>query len=124
KQHGFNIGGPAIKDRLFLFGNYEKTEENSAIGIGTKYFPNLTSFKAPFDENSSNVRTDWRVSQNHDFLFRWSRNENSNLGGFGGDKTPSRGDIKNINTPQFPAGDRFPAPYKLYHHVPPAPTAF
>jgi len=104
KQYGFNIGGPAIKDRLFWFGNYEKTEENSAIGIGTKYFPNLTSFKAPFDENSSNVRTDWRVSQNHDFLFRWSRNENSNLGGFGGNRLPSSGNINTNTTHQFAAG--------------------
>src|SRR5262249_58709618 len=108
KQHGFNIGGPAIKDRLFLFGNYEKTEENSAIGIGTKYFPNLTSFKAPFDENSSNVRTDWRVSQKHHFLFRWSRNENSNLRGFGGEKSPSRREHKTHHTPPIPAQGCFP----------------
>src|SRR5215470_8964324 len=104
KQYGFNIGGPAIKDRLFWFGNYEKTEENSAIAIGTKYFPNLAPFKAPFDENSSNVRTDWRVSQNHDFLFRWSRNENSNLGGFGGNRLPSSGNINTNTTHQFAAG--------------------
>jgi Carboxypeptidase regulatory-like domain len=104
KQYGFNIGGPAIKDRLFWFGNYEKTEENSAIGIGTKYFPNLTSFKAPFNENSSNVRTDWRVSQDHDFLFRWSRNENSSLGGFGGNRLPSSGNINTNTTNQFAAG--------------------
>src|SRR5262249_57974234 len=90
KQYGFNIGGPAIKDRLFWFGNYEKTEENSAIGIGTKYFPNLTSFKAPFDENSSNVRTDWRGSPKHQFLLRLRRNEKSNLRGVRGAKgTPN-----------------------------------
>ncbi|HKE05631.1 MAG TPA: carboxypeptidase regulatory-like domain-containing protein [Blastocatellia bacterium] len=104
KQYGFNVGGPAIKDRLFWFGNYEKTEENSAISINTQYFPNLTSFKGPFNENSSNVRTDWRVSQNHDFLFRWSRNENSNLGGFGGNRLPSSGNINTNTTHQFAAG--------------------
>src|SRR5215510_3773500 len=104
KQYGFNIGGPAIKDRLFWFGNYEKTEENSAISINTQYFPNLTSFKGPFDENSSNVRTDWRVSQKHDFLFRWSRDENSNLGGFGGNRLPSSGNINTNTTHQFVAG--------------------
>src|SRR5215475_6019497 len=104
KQYGFNVGAPAIKDRLFWFGNYEKTEENSAISINTQYFPNLTSFKGPFDENSSNVRTDWRVSQNHDFLFRWSRNENSNLGGFGGNRLPSSGNINTNTTHQFVTG--------------------
>lgn len=104
KQYGFSIGGPAFKDRLFWFGNYEKTDEKSAISINTPYFPNLTTFKAPFDENSSNVRTDWRVSQNHDFFFRWSRNENSNLGGFGGIKLPSGGNINTNTAHQFVSG--------------------
>lgn len=104
KQYGFSLGGPAIKERLFWFGNYEKTQENSAISINTPYFPSLTTFKAPFDENSSNVRTDWRVSQNHDFLFRWSRNENSSVGGFGGIKLPSGGNINTNTTHQFVTG--------------------
>lgn len=104
KQYGFSLGGPLVKDRFFWFGNYEKTQENSAISVNTPYFPNLTTFKAPFDENSSNVRADWRVSQNHDFFFRWSRNENSNLGGFGGIKLPSGGNINANTTHQFVSG--------------------
>ncbi|HWQ35225.1 MAG TPA: carboxypeptidase regulatory-like domain-containing protein [Blastocatellia bacterium] len=101
KQYGFSLGGPALRDRLFWFGSYEKTEEKSAIGISTPYFPGLTSFKAPFDENSSTVRADWRISQKNDFLFRWSRNENSSLGGFGGSKLPSGGNINSNTTNQY-----------------------
>jgi hypothetical protein len=104
KQYGFSLGGPAIKERLFWFGNYEKTQENSAISLNTPYFPSVTTYKAPFDENSSNVRTDWRVSQNHDFLFRWSRNENSSLGGFGGNRLPSSGNVNTNTTHQFATG--------------------
>src|SRR5262245_58880860 len=104
KQYGFSLGGPAIKERLFLFGSYEKTDENSAISINTAYFPQLTSFAAPFDENSSNVRVDWRVSQNHDAFLRWTRNENSSLGGFGGNRLPSSGNINTNTTHQFVAG--------------------
>ncbi|MGH9844156.1 MAG: carboxypeptidase regulatory-like domain-containing protein, partial [Blastocatellia bacterium] len=97
KQYGGSLGGPAIKDRLFWFGNVEKTVENSAIGIATRYFPSLTSFKAPFDELSSTVRADWIISPRNNLLFRWSRNSNSNLGGFGGNKLPSGANI-NANT--------------------------
>ena len=104
KQYGFSLGGPAIKDRLFWFGNYEKTKENSAISINTPYFPQLTAFKAPFDEDSSNVRTDWHVSKRHDFLFRWSYDDNSSLGGFGGNKLPSGGNINANTTHQFVTG--------------------
>lgn len=104
KQYGFSLSGPAIKDRLFWFGNYEKTDENSSISVSTPYFPNLSTFKAPFEDTSSNVRTDWHISQNHDFLFRWSRNENSNLGGFGGNKPPSDGNINANTTNQLAAG--------------------
>ena len=104
KQYGGSLGGPAIKDRLFWFGNVEKTDENSAIGISTPYFPALTSFKAPFEETSANVRGDWRVSQANDFFFRWSYNDNSNLGGFGGNKLPSGGNVNANTTYQYVLG--------------------
>jgi hypothetical protein len=104
KQYGFSLGGPLVKDRFFWFGSYEKTDEKSAISINTPYFPNLTTFKAPFDETSSNVRTDWHVSQRNDFFFRWSRDENSNLGGFGGNRLPSGGNINTNTTHQLVAG--------------------
>jgi Carboxypeptidase regulatory-like domain len=104
KQYGFSLGGPAVKDRLFWFGSYEKTDENSAISINTPYFPQLTTFAAPFDENSSNARADWRVSRNHDAFFRWTRNKNSSLGGFGGNRLPSSGNINANTTHQFVAG--------------------
>src|SRR5262245_282197 len=41
EQYGGNIGGPAIRNKLFWFGNFEKTHESSAIGIATPYFPSL-----------------------------------------------------------------------------------
>jgi len=104
KQYGFNLSGPALKDRLFWFGNYEKTDENSSISVSTPYFPNLSTFKAPFQDTSSTVRTDWHTSQRHDFLFRWSRDDNSNFGGFGGNKPPSDGNINANTTHQLAAG--------------------
>ena len=103
KQYGFNFGGPAVKDRLFWFANVEKTQENAAIGISTPYFPTLTSYKAPFDMLSSTLRSDWRVSPKNDVFVRWSRDHNSSLGNFGGNRLPSSGNV-NANTTNQVAG--------------------
>ena len=104
KQFGANVGGPALRDRLFWFANIEKTKENSAIGISTPYFPSLTSYKAPFDLLSSTLRGDWRVSQKHDVFVRWSRDDNSSLGNFGGNRLPSSGNINSNTTNQVAGG--------------------
>ena len=39
EQYGGSLGGPALKNQLFWFANIEKTNEDSAIGISTPYFP-------------------------------------------------------------------------------------
>ena len=104
KQFGSNFGGPALKDRLFWFANIEKTKENAAIGLSTPYFPNLTSYKAPFDALSTTIRSDWRVSQTHDLFVRWSRDDNSSFGNFGGNRLPSSGNINSNITNQIAVG--------------------
>jgi len=101
KQYGGSLGGRVIKDKLFWFGNVEKTDENSAVSISTPYFPSLTSFAAPYQQTSSTVRADWIISQRHNFLFRWSRDDNSNFGGFGGIKLPSTGNVNTNITHQY-----------------------
>ena len=63
EQFGTSLGGPALKNQIFWFANVEKTNEDSAIGISTPYFPTLTSYGAPFDALSTTLRGDWRVSQ-------------------------------------------------------------
>jgi hypothetical protein len=103
-QFGGYLGGPAMKDRLFLFGNVEKTKENAAIGLATPYFPALSSYEAPFDALSTTLRADWRVSQKNDAFFRWSRDHNESLGNFGGNRLPSSANINSNNTNQFVAG--------------------
>jgi hypothetical protein len=101
EQYGVNIGGPAVKEKLFWFGNFEKTQESSAISVVTPYFPSLTTYPAPYDEKSSTVRADAKLPRQNDFLFRWSRNDNSSFGGFGGTKLPSGGNFNTNTTHQF-----------------------
>jgi hypothetical protein len=104
KQYGANVGGPALKDRLFWFGNIEKTNEDSAIGLATPYFPTLTSYAAPFDLLSTTVRGDWRVSNNNDVFVRWSRDDNDSFGNFGGNRMPSSGNVNSNTTNQVAGG--------------------
>jgi len=101
EQWGTNIGMPVVKDKLFFFGNFENTNESSSLSIATPYFPSITSYAAPFYERSATARADWRLPKSNDFFFRWSWNDNSNLGGFGGAVMPSRGNYNDNTTHQF-----------------------
>jgi hypothetical protein len=104
EQFGANFGGPGIKQRLFWFANIEKTKEDAAIGLASPYFPSLTSYKAPFEALSTTVRGDWRVSQKHDLFVRYSRDHNSSLGNFGGNRMPSSGNVNANTTHQVAVG--------------------
>ena len=104
EQYGGSLGGPALKNQLFWFANVEKTNEDSAIGISTPYFPALTSYAAPFDALSTTIRGDWRASQNNDLFVRWSRDDNDSLGNFGGNRLPSSGNVNSNTTNQVVVG--------------------
>jgi hypothetical protein len=104
EQLGGGLGGPAIKNSVFWFANVEKTKESSAIGISSPYAPSLTSYKAPFDALSSTVRSDWRASNSNDLFVRWSRDDNSSLGNFGGNRLPSSSNVNANTTHQVVVG--------------------
>jgi hypothetical protein len=104
EQWGLHLGGPAIKNKLFWFGSFEKNQESSAISVSTPYFPSLTTFPAPYDERSSSVRVDYKLPRQNDFFVRWSRNDNNSLGGFGGNRLPSAGNFNNNITHQIASG--------------------
>jgi len=104
EQFGGDIGGPLRTDKLFLFGNVERTREESSASISTRYFPSLTSFPTPFRETSNNLRIDWNLPRAYQTFFRWSRDENSNFGGFGGAVLPSSGNINANVTDQYVIG--------------------
>src|SRR5215813_11036796 len=104
EQWGVNLGTPIKKDKLFWFGTFEKSHESSAIGISTPYFASLSSYPAPYDERSSNIRVDYNAPRNNLVFFRWSRNDNDSFGGFGGNALPSVGVTNDNVTHQIAVG--------------------
>lgn len=101
EQWGVGLGLPIVKNRLFWFGNFEKSHESSAISVATPYFPSLTTYPAPYDERSSTLRMDYNAPKQNLVFFRWSRDDNNSFGGFGGNRLPSAGNFNNNITHQF-----------------------
>src|SRR6516165_2034659 len=75
-------------------------------------FPRRTSRTSPairrlmtsalhHDERSSSLRVDYKLPRQNDFFFRWSRDDNNSVGGFGGNRLPSAGNFNNNVTHQF-----------------------
>jgi outer membrane receptor protein involved in Fe transport len=84
KQYGGTFGGPLKKNKLFLFTNYERSDQ---VGAQTIQFsdPLLTGLnhvgELPFDQHLANVRLDYQVSQNHTAFFRTSMDRNDSISG-------------------------------------------
>ncbi len=104
QQYGADGGGRLIRDKLFFFGGFENTREASAISVSSPFFPSLTTQSAPYDQKSASARLDWAVNQKNQSFFRWTRNVDSNFGGFGGSSLPSTGNVNTDNTNQWATG--------------------
>jgi len=84
KQFGGDFGGAVIKDKLFFFGDVERTDQSlqSPVQLNGDFASLSGSFNSPFLERDYLGRIDYNVKQNWTIFYRFIYNQNSSVRGF------------------------------------------
>jgi hypothetical protein len=83
-QYGANLGGPLIKNKLFFFGDFERTMQNLSAPVtlpGNFKFVD-GNFNSPFRDLELFGRVDWQISKNYRAFYRFNYEQNRNVKGF------------------------------------------
>lgn len=111
-RFGFTLGGPIVKDKLFFFANYEKTNktypnnygigaEGSTIDVdmaneilsnikemaaaeGLNYNSQYTNIDVYRKSEKASVKLDWNINDNNKLSLRWGIVDAAQLSGVGG----------------------------------------
>src|SRR5215469_16999816 len=85
-QYGARLGGPVIKNRLFFFGDGERTKQASfapVILTGTPFASDGAGFSQPFIEDNLIGKLDYNLRNGAKAFYRYSYFKNSLLATFG-----------------------------------------
>src|ERR1700688_4370749 len=85
-QYGARLGGPIIKNKLFFFGDGERTKQASFAPVvlsGTPYASDGAGFSQPFIEDNLIGKLDYNLSNGAKAFYRYSYFKNSLLATFG-----------------------------------------
>ncbi len=85
-QYGARLGGPAIKNKLFFFGDGERTKQASFAPVvlaGTPFADVGTGFNSPFIEDNLLGKLDYNLGNGAKAFYRYSYFKNSLLATFG-----------------------------------------
>lgn len=84
KQFGANLGSALWKDKLFFFGDFERTDQNLQDPVlpGGNFGTLAGSFNAPFTEREYLGRLDYNIKRNWTLFFRFNYDQNLSVRGF------------------------------------------
>ena len=85
-QYGARLGGPIIKNKLFFFGDGERTRQASfapVVLVGTPYASIGQGFSSPFIEDNLIGKVDYNLGNGAKAFYRYSYFKNSLLATFG-----------------------------------------
>jgi Carboxypeptidase regulatory-like domain len=84
KQFGGDLGGAIIKDKLFFFGDVERTDQSlqSPVQLNGDFASLSGSFNSPFTERDYLGRLDYNIKPNWTMFYRFIYNQNSSVRGF------------------------------------------
>ena len=86
KQFGANGGGAIIKDKLFFFLDFERTDQTLqnpvTFGSGNPFSALSGSFNSPFNEREYLARLDYNIRKNWTAFFRFNYDQNLSVRGF------------------------------------------
>jgi hypothetical protein len=76
QQYSFTLGGPIVKDKLFVFGAFEYRDQDGAVLVGRRDVPTRTIVRefapAPSKDALLNTRLDYQANDANRFNFRYS----------------------------------------------------
>ena len=84
KQYGARLGGPIVKDKLFIFGGLERTHQDL---LAAQVFPDPFrsfngNYNSPFRDLEPIGRLDYQLKPNWKLFYRFSFEQNSVVRGF------------------------------------------
>ena len=86
KQFGANIGSAIIRNKLFFFLDFERTDQSLqnpvVFGSGNPFNSLTGSFNSPFNEREYLTRVDYNIKSNWTAFYRFNYDQNLSVRGF------------------------------------------